>query len=247
MRPEPLASVIVPTIGRAQTLRRALSSLIAQDTPEWEALVVDDRDGAGIDVARAIGDERIRPLANAGSGIADARNTALSLARGQLVCWLDDDDWWDDPGHLSRLVAVVDDDRFLYRGGYLVHESVDGSEIRREVFDHVATAETLQQNNTILTSSLAYPRGLHRRLGLLDRELGGYCDWDFMLRMCRDGRAPLKVEGLGVCYSIHPAGTSSAFDSPDRTRYFERFRAKHGLEIRIANHLRIHRMLTDGT
>jgi hypothetical protein len=84
---------------------------------------------------------------------------------------------------------------------------------------------------------------MHRRLGMLDRELGGYCDWDFMLRMCAAGVLPEGLPGLGVCYAIHESNVSGAFDSPQRTAYFERFRAKHGLDVVIANHLLIHRRL----
>ena len=79
---------------------------------------------------------------------------------------------------------------------------------------------------------------------MLDRELGGYCDWDFMLRMCAAGVLPERLPGPGVCYAIHRSNVSSAFDAPQRLAYFERFKAKHALDIEIANHLRIHRWLS---
>lgn len=235
---KPFASVITPTLGRPQ-LERALASVRAQQLEDWEALVVDDGAGAGIELARGLGDPRITALANPGRGQVDARNTALGLARGEVICWLDDDDWWEDPAHLATLRATVRPERFFYRGGWIVFD--DGA---REEFDLDATAGSLLENNTILTSSIAYPRALHRRLGLLDRELGGYCDWDFMLRMCAAGVLPERLPGAGVCYAIHERNVSADFDAPQRRAYFERFRAKHGLDIEIANHLRIHRALS---
>jgi glycosyltransferase involved in cell wall biosynthesis len=234
----PFASVITPTLGRPD-LGRALENLRAQELQDWEALVVDDGEGTGIELAQGLGDPRIAAVANPGRGQVDARNTAIGLARGELICWLDDDDWWEDPAHLSTLRDAVRADRFFYRGGWVVFD--DGS---REAFDLDASAESLLENNTILTSSIAYPRGLHRRLGLLDRELGGYCDWDFMLRMCAAGVLPERLPGLGVCYAIHESNVSADFDAPERRAYVERFRAKHGLDVQIANHLRIHRALS---
>ncbi len=232
------ASVITPTLGRPE-LRRTLESLLAQDLAEWEAVVVDDGDGAGIELARRLGDPRITAVPSPGTGQVDARNTAVTLARGRMICWLDDDDWWEDACHLSTLRAAVGtESRFHYRGGWIVFD--DGA---REPFDLDATAESLLENNTILTSSIAYPRAMHRRLGMLDRELGGYCDWDFMLRMCAAGVLPERLPGAGVCYAIHESNVSTAFDAPQRRVYFERFRAKHGLDVQIANHLRIHRLL----
>jgi 4a-hydroxytetrahydrobiopterin dehydratase len=233
-----LASVIVPTKGRPAELARALGSLLAQDEPGWEAIVVDDGGGEGIAGAEALGDERIVAVASPGRGQTEARNAAIARARGELVCWLDDDDWWDDPGHLSLLRDASATPGFWFRSGWIVRD--DGS---REVFDHDATAASLRVNNTVLTSSLAYPRALHDSLGPLDAELGSYGDWDFMLRMCAAGLEPHKLRGLGVCYALHAGNVSSEIDAPARRDGFERFARKHGLAIRIANHVTIHRLL----
>jgi len=241
----PFASIITPTRGRPALLGRALASLRRQDFADWEAVVVDDGDGEGLAAAAAFDDARVRALPVVGSGMVDARSTAIAAATGELVCWLDDDDWWEDPRHLSLLHAEADRDRrFFFRGGFVVHESDAGVEIEREPYDLDATPESLRSDNTILTSSIAYARELHERLGPLDRSLGGYCDWDFMLRMCEAGILPRRLPGLGIAYAVHPSGSSADFDRPERRRYFERFKAKHDLEIRIANHLLIHAMLS---
>ena len=236
------ASIITPTFGRPEALLRSLASVRAQDDGDWELIVVDDGEGEGVRAAEALGDGRIKPCRNAGTGQVDARNTALGLARGVIVCWLDDDDWWDDPGHLSLLRSEGLAREFGFRAGWIVHERDPDGGSEREVFDLAASTGSLRKDNTILTSSIAYPRAAHRELGLLDRELGGYCDWDFMLRMCDAGFAPRKLPGLGVCYSLHASNTSTDFDSPARRAGFERFATKHALDIVIANHLRIHRM-----
>jgi glycosyltransferase involved in cell wall biosynthesis len=234
---DPFASVITPTLGRPE-LERMLASLRAQELEDWEALVVDDGDGSGIELVKRFGERRVTAVPSPGTGQVDARNAAITRARGEMICWLDDDDWWEDPAHLSSLRAALRPDRFFYRGGWVVYD--DGA---REEFDLDATAESLLENNTVLTSSIAYPRAMHRRLGMLDRELGGYCDWDFMLRMCAVGVLPERVPGPGVCYAIHESNVSADFDAPQRRAYFERFKAKNGLDVQIANHLRIHRLL----
>src|SRR5581483_11555465 len=145
---------------------------------------VDDGAGEGIEVARTLGDDRVTAIASPGEGQVDARAAGIERARGRVLCWLDDDDWWDDPRHLSLLHEAEAAGRFWFRGGFIV---VGGA---REPFDHDATCATLRVDNTVLTSSIAYPRALHDELGPLDRSLGGYCDWDFMLRMCAAGLAP---------------------------------------------------------
>jgi pterin-4a-carbinolamine dehydratase len=232
------ASVITPTKDRPAELGRALRSLLAQSSGDWEAIVVDDGAGEGIAAAEAFEDARITALASPGTGQGEARNAAVARARGDLICWLDDDDWWDDRGHLSLLCREAEMPGFYYRSGWIVRE--DGS---REIYDHDATAASLRVNNTVLTSSLAYPRALHDTLGPLDTALGSYCDWDFMLRLCAAGIEPRKLPGLGVCYAIHDRNVSTHFDAPARREGFERFARKHDLAIRIANHVTIHRLL----
>jgi pterin-4a-carbinolamine dehydratase len=243
MTAQVLASVIVPTRGRPAKLQRALASLVAQDLPDWDAIVVDDGEGEGLEAAAALGDPRIVAVANAGQGVADARLTAIERARGELLCWLDDDDWWDDPGHLSLLRReAADRPALFFRGGWIVHEHETG-ERGREVFDHDASPESLRRNNTVLTSSIAYPAALHERLGPLDRELGGYCDWDWLVRVCDAGISPRKLPGLGVCYAVHDDNLSTAVTAPARLQGFHRFAAKHSLDVVIANHVTIHRAL----
>jgi len=237
-----LASVIIPTCRRPGFLERALAGLRVQDRPDWEAIVVDDGDGEGIEAALGLGDPRIAAVPNEGSGQVDARSTALARATGELVCWLDDDDWWDDPGHLSLLAAAAgrEPGAFFFRGGWIMHDA--GGEL--EVFDHEATCASLRENNTILTSSLAYPRTAHERVGPLDRALGSYGDWDLILRLCDAGLQPHKLPGLGVCYSVHGANVSAAVDAPARLAGFRGLVAKHGLDTEIHSHVTMHLMLT---
>lgn len=238
------ASIITPTIGRLASLQRTIASVQAQDLADWELLVVDDGDGSGAEAASALGDPRVHGLRSAGTGQVDARNSGIARARGELICWLDDDDWWADPGHLRLLREERLERGFAFRGGWVVFEDGGESAGMREPFDHDASERSLRADNTVLTSSIAYPRSAHRELGLLDRELGGYCDWDFMLRMCDAGYRPLKLGGLAVCYSIHGGNASAVAASPARRGGFERFARKHGLDIVIANHLEIHRKLS---
>jgi pterin-4a-carbinolamine dehydratase len=235
-------TVIIPTCRRIGFLARALAGVQAQGWQDWEAIVVDDGDGEGIDAALGLGDPRISALPNEGRGQVDARSTAIARARGEIVCWLDDDDWWDDSAHLSLVAAaaVRETGAFFYRGGWIVREPGDA----REVFDHDATCDSLRQNNTILTSSLAYPRAVHERIGPLDRELGSYGDWDLILRMCEAGLEPRKLPGLGVCYAVHGGNVSASVDAPGRLAGFRGLVAKHSLDTEIHSHVTMHRMLT---
>jgi len=87
----PLVTVIVPVHNGERFLRSALESLYAQDYQPFEVVLVDDgsSDGSAA-IARTF--PGLRYLRQENQGQAAARNTGLSLARGEFVAYLDDDD-----------------------------------------------------------------------------------------------------------------------------------------------------------
>ncbi len=99
-------SVIVPAYRAAQTIGRAVESILAQTRPADEILVVDD--GSPDDLAGALRPYRSRVtwLRQGQGGAASARNLGLDTAQGQLIAFLDADDYWE-PERLERQLAVL--------------------------------------------------------------------------------------------------------------------------------------------
>lgn len=93
-RRAPLFSVVVPTHDRARLLARAVASVLAQTSENFELLIVDDAssdDTAA--VARSFDDPRVRYLRQEENrGVAAARNAGIAAAAGEWVAFLDDDD-----------------------------------------------------------------------------------------------------------------------------------------------------------
>ena len=99
-------SVVIPLYNKAPYIDSTLQSVLAQDCPDFEMLVIDDGsqdEGAQI-VARCT-DLRVRLLRQTNAGVAVARNRGIEAARGQWVCFLDADDWLH-PRYLSTLIEA---------------------------------------------------------------------------------------------------------------------------------------------
>ncbi len=92
----PLVSVIIPTYNRADCVARAIDSVLRQTYSNIEAVVVDD--GSRDETAQVINtilaqDSRVRYSTNINpKGCGGARNTGLSIAAGDYIAFLDDDD-----------------------------------------------------------------------------------------------------------------------------------------------------------
>jgi glycosyltransferase involved in cell wall biosynthesis len=112
MTHRPPVSVIVPAKDQAPYISDALASLALQfdDPAALEVLVVDDgsTDGTGeLAASFAARLPGLRVLRNdSPQGVADARNAGLRAATGELVAFLDPDDWLA-PGHLPALADAL--------------------------------------------------------------------------------------------------------------------------------------------
>lgn len=90
----PAISIILPTYNRKTVLPRAITSVMAQDEPGWELIVVDDGSRDETDAYLAsLADPRIRIISMAGNrGVSAARNAGLTAAQADIVAFLDSDD-----------------------------------------------------------------------------------------------------------------------------------------------------------
>lgn len=99
----PFFSVIIPTYNRAHILPRTIASVLNQEFPNWELIVVDDgsKDHTA-ELLKTYTDNRIRYVYQQNAERSAARNRGISEARGEYVCFLDSDDEYL-PHHLRRL------------------------------------------------------------------------------------------------------------------------------------------------
>jgi len=103
-------AVVTATTGRAE-LQRAIDSVAAQTVPCRHYVFAD-----GVDVPPVSGVEFCRlPVVTGGAGLMNAGIVAASafLVQEPLICWLDDDNWFE-PDHLERLLKAKGDKPYAW-------------------------------------------------------------------------------------------------------------------------------------
>lgn len=90
----PLVSIIIPYYNGADYVRQAVTSAISQTYENLEVILIDDgsNDKNSIEVFESLEHPKLRKFQTINQGLSMARNTAISLAKGDLILPLDCDD-----------------------------------------------------------------------------------------------------------------------------------------------------------
>lgn len=208
----PRVSIVMPAHDSAATIGAALASVQEQSFTDWELVVCDD--ASSDDTAervKAWDDPRIRLVTlQANLGPAGARNEALCWATGELVAFLDADDWWT-PSYLDRQVGrydaeaatpgppvgIVACDALLAREDGTLQDGTYLELFGRRRLEPV-TVDRLLRRDTIFISCLV-PRVAGEEVGWFDESLFGTEDHDLWLKIVETGRrVVLQREPLAV-------------------------------------------------
>jgi teichuronic acid biosynthesis glycosyltransferase TuaG len=111
-------SVIMPAYNAAKYLRQAVESVLAQDYPHWELIIINDgsTDGTG-KIAQSFTDQRVIYLEQPNGGVSTARNAGLARMHGEFFCFLDADDVMPQGSLSSRLKVFKEHPALVFVGG----------------------------------------------------------------------------------------------------------------------------------
>ena len=97
-----LITIVTPTYNRKTLVQKAVASVLGQTYTNWELIVVDDGSTDGtIELMDDYQDPRICWVVQPRRGVCQTRNTAIKLARGQYIAFLDSDNVWR-PEYLEK-------------------------------------------------------------------------------------------------------------------------------------------------
>ncbi len=185
----PLVSVIVPTFNRPLFLKDALNSIRKQTYPNWEAIVINDGGEDVSNIVRSMPSSKRFVLLDHefNKGMSAARNTGLNAAKGEFICYLDDDDIFK-PEHLKIVVEAMQrlNADFVYTDSEYIVEALDNGhriEKDRQYRRPEYKAGQLLVHNFIPVNCWAHRRSCLKSVGLFDETISSHEDWEFLIRM----------------------------------------------------------------
>lgn len=103
---KPLFSIIIPLYNKEKEIRQTLESVLLQSFHDFEVIVINDGSIDGSEtIVKSFSDNRIKLITTANQGVSKARNLGLGKTTGQLIAFLDADDYWY-PNHLEDLFQL---------------------------------------------------------------------------------------------------------------------------------------------
>jgi glycosyltransferase involved in cell wall biosynthesis len=217
----PSVTIVVPTLDRAGLLERAVESVLAQDHPRLELLVLDDgsTDATPEVLARYAAEHpgRLRWERHPNMGQARTLNRGFEMARGELVGYLSSDDLLL-PGALARLAGALaaEADAVL---AYPAYHVIDAAGATVDTVTPIAYSrrESVRLGDTIVGPGALFRRAALDEVGGWDPDLRYLGDLDFWLRLCRVGEFRLVEEPL-ACWRRHEAAATLAGDGIEMAR-----------------------------
>lgn len=200
-------SIITIAYNSEKTIRRTIESILNQRCPDYEYIIID---GAStdhtIDIIKGYEskfDGRMRWISEPDSGIYNAMNKGIKMAKGEIIGIVNSDDWLEDDA-LETLVNVLKEpankDKILT--GEMLFHYADGTTqhilTSYKRYEYYAKRYRMGLNHP----ATFVPKTIYDRIGLFDEDYKLYADADFFIR-CYEA-------GVGI-YFIHKV-LSNMFD-----------------------------------
>lgn len=220
LRRQPLVSVVVPVYNtRPDWLAECIESVLRQSYPHWQLCIADDASSCAETRAQlaalAAQDARIDvQFRRSNGGISAATNSALALARGELVAFLDHDDRLAPNAlfHVAKAVSRSPGAQILYSD----EDKLDAAGARAEPHFKPDWNPDLALAQNYVNHLAVYRMDLIRELGGLRQDLDGSQDHDLLLQASARVARNAIVHIPRILYHWRASDDSSARDPANK-------------------------------
>ncbi len=214
-------SVVIPTLNRINTLRRALDSVINQTYKPAEIIVVDN--GSSDGTLKFLREQypKITILTENKIGVSSARNKGIKNSINQWIALLDSDDAWH-PRKLEIQTSMLDSalkeynlihtDEVWFRNNKHINQMKKHKKQGGYIFERCLSL------CCISPSSVLFKKNILDKVGLFDESLPVCEDYDMWLKICSSEEVLFAQDKLTYKYGGHKDQLSKSYWGMDRFR-----------------------------
>jgi glycosyltransferase involved in cell wall biosynthesis len=182
----PRLSVLLPVYNAAESVTRAVESILGQSFVDFEVIIIDDGSTDGSDeILRQFQDSRVRLSSRENRGLAESLNEGLRSARGELVARQDADDI-SERNRFQRQIDYLDRHPSVGLVGtnYVLVDEYGTEVLTTNLFTHPDDLKVAQVlSNQFCHGSVMFRRSVIAEVGAYDPDVGHVEDYDLFARM----------------------------------------------------------------
>ena len=214
-----MISVYITSFNKGKYLRQAITSVLNQSLQPEEIIIVDDGSNDNSrEIIKGFASrypEIIKPIINENNyGIAKTRNIAISHCKGELITFVDGDDYFF-PSKLESELKIIRNDNYgcVYSNHVFVDEFSNENGCFADKEDHPVEGDLFIENFTrsfhVNSGSNFHNEMFYKnnaiKIGLYDENIQIWEDWDFRIRMSKKFRYGYCPE-VNSAYRVSPTG-----------------------------------------
>lgn len=201
----PKISVITPSYNQGQYLEETILSVLNQNYPNLEYIVMDGGStDNSVQIIKKYASKITHWQSKKDKGQADAINNGFAMATGDILCWLNSDDYYTE-GTLDFIAHNLhsDSDEILF--GEVNHFKESNGSYKMSNVKNKLDNYRLELYDYIIQPGSFWTRKVWEKIGQLDLNLHFVFDWDWFLKAKKANTKFSYSDRTMAVYRIHEA------------------------------------------
>jgi len=206
-------TIITVCFNSAKTIENAIQSVMSQKYHDLEYIIIDGGSSDGtLDIIEKYKDDILLCISEPDDGIYDAMNKGIQRASGDVVAFLNSDDWYvSDADVFNKVEKYFTDSGADIISGYIYYVSNEG--IKRKVPLDKMTNENILFGAVYPHPSMFVKRALFLKLGCFDTSYKIAADNKWIIDAYMSGVNILLVEEYFTCFREGGVSTARRYDA----------------------------------
>lgn len=204
MNSYPKISIVTASFNSAEYIEAAIKSVCGQTYKNVEHLVMDGGSkDATVDILRRY-EDKLAWVSEPDKGIYDALNKGFARVTGEVITWLDSDNYYDNIGVLEAVAEAFannPDTDIVVTNSYLVYPDHDNEQVL--IDNGVPTHDKLlNRGNQFIPESVFMKKEIFRKVGGLNQAYRLLADYDLWIRIFALNPKVVKLGVVSARYTV---------------------------------------------